>query len=153
MFALFYTYDGIVTSIPIPRGKTMTSAMYSEEILPNVFNTFMEKRKRKTCLKLMLHHDNASSHHTNKVYDTLKKFKVKELPHPPYSPDLAPCDFFLIGKIKSKLGGKYFDNEEQLALGIQDSIDKIPISEYEKSFNNWINRLKICIIKEGLYVE
>jgi len=34
------------------------------------------------------------------------------IPHPPYSPDLAPCDFFLFPKMKSKLKGCWFDTIE-----------------------------------------
>ena len=37
-------------------------------------------------------HDNASSHKAAIVREYLKQEKVVELPHPPYSPDLAPCD-------------------------------------------------------------
>ena len=34
--------------------------------------------------------------------------------HPPYSPDLAPSDFFLFPKIKKHLAGKRFANDEDL---------------------------------------
>jgi hypothetical protein len=42
----------------------------------------------------------------NTVDDHLSKNKVRILPHPPYSQDLAPCDFFMFPKIKKELGGK-----------------------------------------------
>jgi hypothetical protein len=35
----------------------------------------------------------------------LAKHKMAVIPHPPYSPDLAPCDFFLFPKMKLKLKG------------------------------------------------
>ena len=35
-------------------------------------------------------------------------------PHPPYSPDLAPSDFFLFGYVKEKLGGQSFKTREEL---------------------------------------
>jgi len=34
------------------------------------------------------------------------------IPHPPYSPDLEPCDFFLFPKMKLKLKGRRFDTTE-----------------------------------------
>ena len=40
-------------------------------------------------------HDNASSHKCEVVKSFLASEKVKVLNHPPYSPDLSPCDFFL----------------------------------------------------------
>jgi hypothetical protein len=42
------------------------------------------------------------------------------IPHPPYSPDLAPCDFFRLPKIKLKLKGRRFDTTEE----IQDEYDR-----------------------------
>ena len=34
--------------------------------------------------------------------------------HPPYSPDLAPSDFFLFSKMKEHLAGNCFPNDEDL---------------------------------------
>jgi len=34
------------------------------------------------------------------VQEFPKKEKIVKLPHPPYSPDLSPCDFFLFPKLK-----------------------------------------------------
>ena len=43
-------------------------------------------------------YDNASSHKCEVVKSFLASEKVKVLYHPPYSPDLSPCDFFFISK-------------------------------------------------------
>ena len=41
---------------------------------------------------IILLHDNARPHTANLVRDKLKKFGWETLHHPPYSPDLSPCD-------------------------------------------------------------
>src|SRR5215469_6301242 len=46
----------------------------------------------------LLHHDNAPSHTSVLTQQFLAKYKIAVIPHPPYSPDLAPCDFFLFQK-------------------------------------------------------
>jgi transposase len=51
----------------------------------------------------LLHHDNAPSHNSILTQPFLAKNKIAVIPDPPYSPDLAPCDFFLFSKIKLKL--------------------------------------------------
>ena len=71
----------------------------------------------------MLHHDNASSHKSRIVTRYLKQERVRLLPHPPYSPDLAPCDFFLFLKIKKELAGRHFDRVENLARAIKTITD------------------------------
>jgi hypothetical protein len=44
----------------------------------------------------------------------LEEQKMAVMPHPPYSPDLAPCDFFLFQKMKLKLKGHRFDITEEI---------------------------------------
>jgi hypothetical protein len=44
-------------------------------------------------------------------------------PHPPYSPDLAPRDFFLLPEIKLKLKGRRFDTIEEIQAESQRVLD------------------------------
>ena len=100
----------------------------------------------------MLHHDNASPYRISKVTNFLKQEQVKLLPHPPYSPDLAPCDFFLFPKIKKALGKKY-NKIENLSRAVQAIVSSISQEEYYKSFESWRERLQNCIDVEGDYFE
>jgi len=50
-----------------------------------------------------LHHNNAPAHTALSICQFLAERNIATLEHPPYSPDLAPCDFFLFPKIKSIL--------------------------------------------------
>jgi hypothetical protein len=45
------------------------------------------------------------------------------IPHPPYSPDLTPCDFFPFPKIKLKLKGRRFDTIEEIEAESQRVLD------------------------------
>jgi transposase len=45
------------------------------------------------------------------------------IPHPPYSPDLAPCEFFLFPKMKLKLKGRRFDTTEEIQAKSQKVLD------------------------------
>jgi hypothetical protein len=47
------------------------------------------------------------------------------IPHPPYSPDLAPCDFFLFPKMKLKLKGRRFDTTEEIQAESQRVLDNL----------------------------
>jgi hypothetical protein len=44
-------------------------------------------------------------------------------PHPHYSPDLAPSDFFLFGYVKERLKGMVFLSYEELLDGIREVVD------------------------------
>ena len=47
------------------------------------------------------------------------------LGHPPYSPDLAPCDFFLFPTLKKILRGRQFDDVADLQRTVQSAIASI----------------------------
>jgi histone-lysine N-methyltransferase SETMAR len=56
----------------------------------------------------ILHHDNAPAHDALAVREFLAKKSIMKLDHPPYSPDLAPCNFWLFPKPKTALKGHRF---------------------------------------------
>jgi hypothetical protein len=58
------------------------------------------------------------------------------IPHPPYSPDLAPCDIFLFPKMKLKLKGRRFDNIQEILAESQrllDTLTKITSTKRSKN--------------------
>src|SRR5437016_14107191 len=79
-------------------------------------------------------HDNAAPHKSAVIMEYLRKEQIKLLPHPPYSPDLAPCGFFLFPRIKKELKGESFNNVENLSRAVQTVVESIPKADYEKSF-------------------
>ena len=55
------------------------------------------------------HLDNTPMHNSILVRDYLTKMGIKTVRHRPYSPDLAPCDFWLFPKL---IGRRYGTIEE-----------------------------------------
>ena len=75
------------------------------------------------------------------------------MPQPPYSPDMAPCDFFLFPKIKRTLKGRRviaIDDIKSAPLKEQKAIPKI---EFEKCFEDRKKRWHKCVISNGDYFE
>jgi len=136
MFCVFYTVDGCIARIVVPEGKTVNGEFYGNEVLPNVFKKFREIRNRKTVQNVMLYHDNALPHKHQLVKRLLQQEQVNLLPHPPYSPDLSPCDFFLFPRLKKELAGRSYNEVNSLARGIQAVVDSIPKEDYYKSFED-----------------
>jgi hypothetical protein len=58
----------------------------------------------------LLHHDNMPTHTSLKNTEFVTNNNMVIVPHPPYSPDLAPCDFALFPKLKTKLTGRRFES-------------------------------------------
>jgi len=57
-----------------------------------------------------LHNDNVPAHFTALVQAFLAKHHITQVWQPPYSPDLAPCDFWLFPQLKLPLKGRRFVN-------------------------------------------
>jgi hypothetical protein len=59
------------------------------------------------------------------------------IPHPLYSPDLAPCDFFLFPKMKLKLKGCQFDTIEEILAKSQTVLDTLTETDFQEVFQQW----------------
>jgi histone-lysine N-methyltransferase SETMAR len=70
-------------------------------------------------------HDNAPVHTSNAVKAAIQCCGFQELNHPPYSPDLAPSDYFLFSKVKSHLHGKTFTSDEVISAVLDHFKEKI----------------------------
>ena len=55
-----------------------------------------------------LHHDNTATHASRLMQSILAKHQITQVTQHPYSPDLAPCNFWLFPKLKSLWKGKDF---------------------------------------------
>jgi histone-lysine N-methyltransferase SETMAR len=76
---------------------------------------FAVREKRAELLdNAIILHDNATSHTADTVRRCLQRWGWEILQHPPYSPDLSPCDFDLIPKVKKPLRGKRFANKQDI---------------------------------------
>ena len=66
--------------------------------------------------KVFFHHDNALAQKSAIATPKLFDLRYEILPHPPYSPDLAPSDYFLFPNVKTWLGGKDFHRTKRSLL-------------------------------------
>ena len=99
-YANFFNSSRPVVQVPCPSGHTVTGRFYKNSVLKKVKEFYNKKRPSKGWSGVHLLHDNASSHKCEIVKSFLASEKVKVLNHPPYSPDLSPCDFFLFPRLR-----------------------------------------------------
>ena len=104
--------------MPCPSGHIVTGRFYKNSVLKKVKEFYNKKRPSKGWSGVHLLHDNASSHKCEVVKSFLASEKVKVLNHPPYSPDLSPCDFFLFPRLKKMLSGNKYTSRSSLRSAI-----------------------------------
>ena len=76
--------------------------------------------------------------------------KVKVLNHPPYSPDLSPCDFFLFPRLKKMLSGNKYTSRSSLGSAIYQCLQQKPKEDYLSAFRDLLQK---CVSVKGEYFE
>ena len=78
---------------------------------------------------------------------------IKTVPQPPYSPDLAPCDFWLFPKLKENLGGCRYETIEEMKEAVTKDIDTLTQEDFHGAFQNLLERYNKCTAAGGDYFE
>ena len=107
MATVFWDCEGVVLVDFLEGKKTVTGAYYVK-VLRKLRAKLAEKRPGKFHREILFHHDNTPAHSSRIVRGVLREFRWELLPHPPYSPDLAPSDFFFIPKTQRTLERRLF---------------------------------------------
>ena len=74
---------------------------------------------------------------------------MKTLPQPPYSPDLASCDFCLF----PKLGGCRYETIEEMKEAVMKVIDTLIQEDFHGAFQKLLEQYNKCITAGGDYFE
>ena len=113
MLICFFDQEGIIQREFVPPGM-MANADFHCDVLRLCENVRRMRPQKWQNQNLIIHHDNAPAHRSFKIQQFLAKNNMIVIPHPPYSPDLAPCDFFLFPKLKLWMKGRRFDTIEEI---------------------------------------
>ena len=100
LYAIFFNSSGPVVQMPCPSGHTVTGRFYKNSVLKKVKEFYDKKRPSKGWSGVHLLHGNAFCHKCEVVNSFLASEEVKVFNHPPYSPDLSPCDFSLFQSLR-----------------------------------------------------
>ncbi|UYV63007.1 hypothetical protein LAZ67_2002824 [Cordylochernes scorpioides] len=153
LLTVFFDCRGVVHHEFLPQGRTVNKEYYLQ-VMRNLREAIHQKRpdlwKNKNWL---LHHDNAPAHTSLLVRDFLAKNNKPMMPQPPYSPDLAPCDFFLFPKLKRPMKGRRYATLDEIKTASKEELKKILKNDFLKCFEDWKNRWQYCIISHGDYFE
>jgi histone-lysine N-methyltransferase SETMAR len=118
---LLFHEEWILKAVKLSPQKTVISAWYTQECLPPVLQSVEQRRPKSGLRGICIHHDNASPR-TAATTAYLQEKDIAIIPHPPYSPDLAPNDFFFISKVKESLRDHHFENDTELEEAVHSAL-------------------------------
>ena len=119
MASIIWDNQGAFLVDYLEEGRTINGAYYAEE-LRWLRQETARKRVGKLSRGVLLLQDNAPAQTPQVAMAAATECGFEILPHPPYSPDLAPSDFYLFPKLKTNLRGRIFGNNE----GVMDAVNE-----------------------------
>jgi histone-lysine N-methyltransferase SETMAR len=136
----------------LPKGLKFNATYYTTEIFPHI-SEWRRTHGTVGTRKLIVHADNARLHTARSSTDFLEANGMKRAPHPPYSPDLAPSDFYLFGDVKRRLSGCVFNGRDELLSALEGILWGLKKSTLITVFREYMPRLRICIETKGEYIS
>ena len=152
MLIVFFDAEGMIYQHFVPKNQTINSDYYIT-VLSQFLVHLRKKRPKKRDENWLFHQDNARPHTSAKTMDFIRSKKIPLLHHPPYSPDLASCDFNLFPALKKNLAGCRFDSDSDVKLNVEGVLKMLSKNGLFHVFEQWSERCDKCILREGDYVE
>jgi [histone H3]-lysine36 N-dimethyltransferase SETMAR len=154
MLCIWWNFEGPVYWELLKDGHAVDGKLYSEQLdrVYEVLRTrYPELINRKRAL---LQHDNAPAHKSKLVQKKLADLEgLDVLPHPAYSPDLAPSDFYLFRSMAHFLRGRHFYKISEVEDGVRDFLASKPPEWYKIGIQKLGERWTKTVAIDGLYFE
>ena len=150
--SVFWDTHGILFIDYLEKGRTINSEYYMA-LLVRLKEEIAKKRPQMKKKKVLFHQDNAPCHKSLATMAKLHELHFELLPHPPYSPDLAPSDYYLFADLKRMLQGKRFGSNEEMIAETEAYFEAKDKSFYKKGIEMLEKRWNECVTLEGDYVD
>lgn len=154
MLCVWWNFEGVVHFELVPEGLAINAELYSQQ-LERMYAALGERypalvnRKR-----VLLQQDNARPHTAHITQEKIEELEgIELLPHPAYSPDLAPSDYHLFRSMAHFLRGRRFDNDQQVEEACREFFASKEQAWYRRGIEQLAERWERTIAHVGLYWE
>ena len=152
MASIFWDAKGIVFIDYLQKGKTINGEYYAK-LLRELGQAIKSKWPGKLTKGVLLHQDNAPAHKSLVAMSAVHDCSLELIDYPPYSPDLAPSDYFLFPDLKKHLAGKRYESDDDVISTVEDFFEGQEENFYATGIRALQHRWKKCVDHRGDYVE
>jgi histone-lysine N-methyltransferase SETMAR len=152
MALVFWDAEGILFIDYLEKGKTKTGVYYSN-LLTKLDDKIRKKRPGLQKRKISFHQDNAPAQKSILAMGKLRDLHYELLEHPPYSPDLAPFDFYLLPKLKLFLTGQRFSSNQEAIAAVEGYFADLMKNHYRDRIMALEHLWSKCVSLKGNYVQ
>lgn len=153
MVSVWWSRSGVVHHSFMKPGTTITASVYSKHIADMMEQLAIKQPKLFNRSNPILLHDNARPHIAKLTSETLQKLKLETLQHPPYSPDLAPTDYYFFQNLDNFLSGKTFSSRDEVENAFLEFLASRPSDFYSNGINQLPLKWQKCVDSNGAYFD
>lgn len=124
MLCVWWNFQGVIHYELLPDGFSINAELYSQQLdrmyasLQKKYPAVINRRRG------LLIQDNAKPHVAIRTKEKIEDLDgIELLPHPAYSPDLAPSDYYLFRSMANFFKGRNFKNQQEVEIGCRDFFD------------------------------
>jgi len=150
MVAMFWDSEGVTLTHCVPKSTTVTGGTY-EDVLRKKFLPALLENGPKSC-SCFFHYDN-TPHRAARIHQLFNNNNFEVVPHAPYSPNLAPSDFWLFPTLKDTFRFCTFSGRSALATAIFQWSQQTPKEAFALAMQSWRQCCEKCVCLQGDYVE
>jgi hypothetical protein len=152
MLTVFFGINGVVLTNWMIPPNSLNASYFLNEILVPLSHSIHGVHPKQHSPFTIIHFDNAKPHTAKMTMNSLQQLHLKRAPHPPFSPEIAPSDFYLFGAIKEQLKTYEFESIDAMKFTAEEKLREIPLDTFERVFNEWMERLEIVKSNNGDYI-
>ena len=150
MISVWWGVTGVIHWELLPANTTVTATVYTAQ-LERLKAKYLERRPR--AREVYFLHDNARPHVAIATKEKLDELGWTVLPHPAYSPDLAPTDYHLFLSLSNSLSNRNFTDETELKHYLQAFFDSKSPDFYSSGIHKLPLKWQEVIDNNGSYVN
>ena len=152
MATVFWDVKGVIMLDFLPKRSTITGVYYAN-LLGQLRTAIREKCRGKLSKGVLLQQDNARAHTCKVAMAAVERNGYELIPHPAYSPDLAPSGFFLFPNLKKDIRGLHFRSDEEVVTAVEEWVNGKDPDFFSSGLMALEHHWFKCITLEGNYIE
>jgi histone-lysine N-methyltransferase SETMAR len=149
MLSVWWDVKGIIYFELLPVNTTVDATLCCTQM--NSLQAAL-KKERPYRNKVRLLHDNARPHTAKKTRKKIDELGWEFLPHPAYSPDLAPSGYHLFRSLSNHLENRHYDNRDDLQNDLEDFFRSKSSSFYDRGTCQLPIRWEEVVENSGEYI-
>lgn len=154
LLCIWWDQQGVIYYELLKPNEIITGARYRLQMM-RLSRALKEKRPLygQRHDKVILLHDNARPHVAKPVKTYLETLQWEVLPHPPYSPDIAPSDYHLFRSMAHGLSEQRFHSFEETEKWVDSWIASKDKSFFRRGIQLLPERWEKVVSNDGQYFE